>query len=88
MDTERVRETAERNVAAWGYVIFRDFTEPSPIGKGGFPLFRLKRILLEAGYVCHEHRNSHEWWSKCSYPGSRGDCRNHRYTHFHDPRCH
>jgi hypothetical protein len=83
MDTRRVIEIAERCVAAWGYVIYRDFHELHPIGEGGHPLFRLKRILKEAGYVCHEHRDSLQWWGKCSYPGLRVDCRTHRYTHFH-----
>lgn len=76
VDKSKVLQIAQRKIANQGFVDYNDFIELRPKDKaGGHWLQEVKKILLDAGYKCHEARHKRDWRGTCSYRESR--------THFH-----
>jgi hypothetical protein len=76
VNKDRVLEIAHKARSLKGFCDYRDFMELRPIDEpGGHYLRKIKAVLLDAGFKCHEMRCRARWWGKCGYRESR--------THFH-----
>lgn len=62
--------------------IYNDFRGLRPPNQaGGYYLFRVKRVLLQNGYVCHEARNVGRWG--CNFARRWARDLGGNKTHFH-----
>jgi len=76
IDTTKVLEIAEFETRGGSAVPYPPFYILKPPDEEGWHfLFKVKRILLDNGYVCHERRHLGEWWNLCGYKEKK--------THFH-----
>ena len=74
VDEAEILKIAEFKTRESGAVDYWDFFE-SGEAKTGWDLFKVKKILLDSGYECHEKRHLSEWRGSCGYQKRR--------THFH-----
>jgi hypothetical protein len=76
VNKERILQIAQKAKSSKGFFDYRDFIELRPIDEpGGHWLRPIKKLLLDAGFQCHEIRFRAKWWGKCGYRENR--------THFH-----
>jgi len=62
--------------------IFNDFRDLRPPDQaGGHYLFRVKQVLLQNGYICHEVRNVGKW--NCDFARRWAPVLGGNKTHFH-----